>query len=523
MAYVNFATRKKGQNTVAIGNPYIKTLSGLNDPSEYGLEGLANFTNDQADTAAAGADIKATEQPRITAYDFGPDIAKTNADLAAADLSRAQSKYELGALDRAYGQGFGMGLTGTNPFNLPPSTGGTPNVAPAAPEAAPAGVAGPPNPYIVKPGDTLGKIAETIGGGYSKFPSIARLNNLPNPNLIIPGQKLNIPGYGAPTAPTTQTAATTPTVPTAPTTSAPTPAAGQPDTVMVNGQPIDRTAAENFLGFKPAPPTFEQQLQMEGVKNDWRTRTAEINAGAKVDAAQIAADAKVQALLSQKKEGGGLTDEAIKGLAEYVKITGTIPPLGMGAAAAADRQRIFNAAFGGQEPGTAQPDFSGSDMAGNKARFGAGTTALNALERQRNLALSFEKTANKNADLALGISNRVDRTGSPVVNRLLLKVRGQYAGDPDVAALEAAVKTFANEYAKVTTGQTGGAAVSDSARQEIDRLINAAQTPGQFEAVIRLMQSEMRNRAQGYEEQYNQLLGNMPTAGGQANDPLGLR
>ena len=47
--------------------------------------------------------------------------------------------------------------------------------------------------YVVKRGDTLWGIASQYLGGGAKYPQIAQENNIPNPNLIYPGQVLTIP------------------------------------------------------------------------------------------------------------------------------------------------------------------------------------------------------------------------------------------------------------------------------------------------------------------------------------------
>ena len=48
--------------------------------------------------------------------------------------------------------------------------------------------------YTVKPGDSLSKIAEHYYGDQMEYKKIAHYNNISNPDLIQPGQKLRIPG-----------------------------------------------------------------------------------------------------------------------------------------------------------------------------------------------------------------------------------------------------------------------------------------------------------------------------------------
>jgi LysM repeat protein len=79
---------------------------------------------------------------------------------------------------------------------------------PAVSHAAPTGAG--TVVYVVKPGDTLRSIAATYGTTMS---AIVRANNMANPDVIYPGQRLIIPVSGGATPPPTAvpTAATSPT------------------------------------------------------------------------------------------------------------------------------------------------------------------------------------------------------------------------------------------------------------------------------------------------------------------------
>ena len=70
----------------------------------------------------------------------------------------------------------------------------TPSPAKAAVERAVAAGAPPlARTYTVKSGDTLSKIAQTHLGSYKRYPEIAKLNNIRDPNRIFPGQVLKLP------------------------------------------------------------------------------------------------------------------------------------------------------------------------------------------------------------------------------------------------------------------------------------------------------------------------------------------
>ena len=66
---------------------------------------------------------------------------------------------------------------------------------PAAP-AAPTGTTGQSQTYVVVAGDSLSKIAKHFYGDGNKWPRIHEANRdqISNPDLIHPGQKLTIPG-----------------------------------------------------------------------------------------------------------------------------------------------------------------------------------------------------------------------------------------------------------------------------------------------------------------------------------------
>jgi LysM repeat protein len=68
-------------------------------------------------------------------------------------------------------------------------------VTPRPTVPAPVKTAAPAAPriYVVQRGDILSKIAAKMYGDANRYPEIAKANNLRNPNLIKPGQRLRIP------------------------------------------------------------------------------------------------------------------------------------------------------------------------------------------------------------------------------------------------------------------------------------------------------------------------------------------
>ncbi|MEO8520170.1 MAG: LysM peptidoglycan-binding domain-containing protein [Acidobacteriota bacterium] len=76
------------------------------------------------------------------------------------------------------------------------STTAQPAPAPAGDSGRTAGTSGSDQTYVVVAGDSLSKIAKRFYGDAAKWPQIHEANRdqIKNPDLIHPGQKLTIPG-----------------------------------------------------------------------------------------------------------------------------------------------------------------------------------------------------------------------------------------------------------------------------------------------------------------------------------------
>lgn len=202
----------------------------------------------------------------------------------------------------------------------------------------------------------------------------------------------------------------------------------------------------------------------------------------------------------QKPEpASGLTDASRKFAAAQYLRTGQMPAsLGRGGAAQKeilDEAARMAAGFG----------MSVDDVIAGRAGTKADTAALQHLETTSAQVLAFERTAQKNGQLALQLAPKANVGNVPVFNRWVNAGRKEVAGDPDISAFNAAVETFANEYARITASATGGGVTSDSARDHVHAMINSAQAPAQFRAVMATLFKDMENRRTGLEEERQQL------------------
>ncbi len=126
--------------------------------------------------------------------------------------------------------------------------------------------------------------------------------------------------------------------------------------------------------------------------------------------------------------------------------------------------------------------------------------SLTQITKMAASADAFENKALGQADIIAGLSAKVPRTKSPLINAAIQSGRTNITGDEDATKLANAISTFSAEYAKIMEGSTGSAAASsDSARRAAERLINTGMSKGTMQGVLDLMKQEMRLTIQGYD------------------------
>jgi len=196
-----------------------------------------------------------------------------------------------------------------------------------------------------------------------------------------------------------------------------------------------------------------------------------------------------------KEKAEELTPEATNYVATQFRISGKMPSLGMGAAGA--RIQVLNRAA----IQTAELGDSAEHQVARQASLKAFTAELGRIQGQRGLVMSFKNAVMKNLELVRESSGELKRSAVPALNRWLNAGRRAITGDVQVSKFDLALRTVINEFARVTTTATGGGVTSDTARKEINDLLNDCQTPEQVNAVIDYMVREMKGREQGYNDQ----------------------
>ena len=192
-----------------------------------------------------------------------------------------------------------------------------------------------------------------------------------------------------------------------------------------------------------------------------------------------------------------LSPAAVENAASRYNMDGTLPPMGMGKSGASGRTQILNRA-GETAVG------SGTDQRLAQLDAKSSTAALGQLARSQAMNAAFEKTANANADLALGLSKQMDRTGIPLLNAGIQAYRSG-TGSPEATQFAAANQTFVSEYAKIMSGGMGNGPVSDAARGKAEKLLTTSMTQAQYAGNVKLLQTEMGNRMKGFVDQADEL------------------
>ena len=193
-----------------------------------------------------------------------------------------------------------------------------------------------------------------------------------------------------------------------------------------------------------------------------------------------------QSLLSD--DGRTLVATAI---AHGVKLP--IPSLGRGRQGGAMRAVIINRLAEQAKNSGMNPD----QYVANIASGSGSQKALSDTQKTAAKIGAWEHSASRQADIALGLSQQVSRSGSPILNDWILSGR-QATGDPTVAAFNNSVDTLAEEYARVMGG--GNSSATDSSRALAHKMLNSAMSQQQFQRVVTLMKQEMSTRAQALQE-----------------------
>jgi hypothetical protein len=217
-----------------------------------------------------------------------------------------------------------------------------------------------------------------------------------------------------------------------------------------------------------------------------------------------------------------MTPEGLQVAAMQYIQTGAMPPLGMGKQAAAARMRIINEAGKIAKAG-------GGDPVLNAALYKADSGALKQQTQTLSAITAFENTAKKNLEVMEREARKIVDFGGPWINKPL-RAAATGLGSTRMAAFNTARQAVVPEIARILTNPNLTGVLSDSARQEVDKLLqDDASLPQMLEA-IRILRTDMDTRRKSLSDEVKAIQdrigsrggrGQQP-AGGNAADPLGI-
>lgn len=202
--------------------------------------------------------------------------------------------------------------------------------------------------------------------------------------------------------------------------------------------------------------------------------------------------------------GGGLNDAAMTQAAERYWQTGQLPPTARGTAGLVQNRAIMNKA--------AELHPEGS-IAANTAEYKANAQSLGKLQTNYDNVQAFENTALRNIDLLDQTATQIPDLGSRFANIPVRAINASMIGTDKMAAFKTALATAQAEAAKVlnSASATGGV-VSDSARHELQNVIDGNLPYSAMKASFQTLKQDMSNRSVSYQDQISDIKGRMGSA-----------
>ena len=192
-----------------------------------------------------------------------------------------------------------------------------------------------------------------------------------------------------------------------------------------------------------------------------------------------------------------MSDAAIELAAHRYVTDGTLPPMGMGKNGTIGRAAILNKAADISYTNGALETNQRVDQMANKAT----ASALAQLEKQAIQVSAFERNAKMGLNLALSLSEKVDRTGSPIVNSWIQAGQKNVSGNVELSRFHTANETFLTEYAKIMSGSMGNTPLSDAARSHAQSLLSTVQNKEQYIGVMQTLNTELDQRMKGINDE----------------------
>src|ERR1043166_7070355 len=190
--------------------------------------------------------------------------------------------------------------------------------------------------------------------------------------------------------------------------------------------------------------------------------------------------------------GQPLTAGQIHNMALLAAQTGRMPNFGMGKSKVKDQ---FNRAYADAIGEMGGPN----SVAAYQQEYKASGRALGDLETMRSKIGSFEDAFRKDLDLAEAAAMKVPRTQSSKFNSWVQLLKADLTDYPELSAFRVSTQTAVNQYATLMYNASGRS--SNDARADAAGLIDKAMAAQSYDAAIKQMKLEAKNRVAGLDEE----------------------
>lgn len=234
-----------------------------------------------------------------------------------------------------------------------------------------------------------------------------------------------------------------------------------------------------------------QEKRLDGF-NKWNQFRAQFEQKIGDLAERVRHNKEMEALRGKMTGGAGgdsgLSPLGIQYLSAFVQLNGRMP-IGMSRNNPAAWAVMNNLAEEAQAAGMSPQDWAAAGPL-TQQKLGA----YGQLYKMRNAVESFGEMLKLNGSILKKLSEKVDRSGSPYVNRSVLWLKQNAVNDPDVSEYLAQVEIFLPEVARVLNNPNLAGQLTDSAREEMRLAITGALPPKALAQVIDRVSSDADNR-----------------------------
>lgn len=135
-------------------------------------------------------------------------------------------------------------------------------------------------------------------------------------------------------------------------------------------------------------------------------------------------------------------------------------------------------------------------------------SSLTNLQKISDVMEKSETAFQNNTKVAMDLSSKLSRSGSPALNKWILGAKGQM-GDPDVQALDAAITTMSVDYARIMSGATGAGGTPISTAEEAKALIRKELSHKSLQAVVDVLDRDIKGQQAAVHDQRGKIINGM--------------